>query len=144
MFFNLCWKNCEKPFVEGHDHFEWKGVSGVIKININFFVRNEVLNIFYVTIFSKKNNIFQNNSKKQFWRGMTIFQGMERQTTKMKINFSVGNGGSEYGFEIVIFMLLICIDYWYVLILVSIHIKRYRLSIDTIMMGKPIVIVISL
>ncbi len=26
MFFNLCWKNCEKPFVGGNDHFEGKGV----------------------------------------------------------------------------------------------------------------------
>ncbi len=25
MFFNLCWKNCEKQFVWGHDHFEGKG-----------------------------------------------------------------------------------------------------------------------
>ncbi len=24
MFFNLCWKNCEKPFVGGHDYFEGK------------------------------------------------------------------------------------------------------------------------
>ncbi len=37
------------------------------KININFFVRNKVLNIFHITIFSKKKerkNIFQNNREK--------------------------------------------------------------------------------
>ncbi len=28
MFFNLCWKNCEKLFVRGRDHFKGKGVSG--------------------------------------------------------------------------------------------------------------------
>ncbi len=28
MFFNLCWKNCDKPFVGGYDHFERKEVSG--------------------------------------------------------------------------------------------------------------------
>ncbi len=28
MFFNLCWKNFEKSFMGGHDHFEGKGVSG--------------------------------------------------------------------------------------------------------------------
>ncbi len=27
MFFNLHWKNCEKPFVGGHGHFDGKGVS---------------------------------------------------------------------------------------------------------------------
>ncbi len=27
MFFNFCGKNCEKPFVGGHDHFE-KGACG--------------------------------------------------------------------------------------------------------------------
>ncbi len=28
MFFSLCWENCEKSFIGGHDHFKWKGVSG--------------------------------------------------------------------------------------------------------------------
>ncbi len=28
MFFSLFWKNCEKPFAGGHDHFEGKGLSG--------------------------------------------------------------------------------------------------------------------
>ncbi len=31
------------------------------KVNITFFVGNEVLNIFHLTIFFEKNNIFQNN-----------------------------------------------------------------------------------
>ncbi len=63
MFFNLYRKNWEKPFVGGHDHFEGKGCPAT-KININFFVGKEVLNIFHVTNFSKKKTIFQNNREK--------------------------------------------------------------------------------
>ncbi len=56
MFFNLCWKICEKPFVGEHDHFEERGCLAT-KINIMFFVRNEVSNIFHITI--KKKQYFQ-------------------------------------------------------------------------------------
>ncbi len=49
MFLNLSLKNCEKLFGGGHDHFEGKGVSAT-KINVNFFVRNEISNIFHMTI----------------------------------------------------------------------------------------------
>ncbi len=44
MFLNLCSKNCEKSFEGGHARL-------ATKININFFVRNEDLNIFHITIF---------------------------------------------------------------------------------------------
>ncbi len=95
MFFNLCWKNCTKPFMRGHDHFEGK-VCPITKININFFVRNEVLNIFYKTIFSKKkNNIFQNNSEKKFLDAMTIFQRMGCLMTKTNITFFMENGAPD-------------------------------------------------
>ncbi len=50
MFFNLCWKNCEKLFVGGHDHFQGKRCLAT-KINVDFFVRNEVLNILHITVF---------------------------------------------------------------------------------------------
>ncbi len=51
----------------GHDRFEWRGGGRLAtKINITFFVGIEVLNIFYLTIFSKKNNIFHNNGEKLF------------------------------------------------------------------------------
>ncbi len=88
MFFNLCWKNCEKSFMGGHDHFE--GLRGclVTNININFFVRNEVLNIFRTTIFSKKKPIFSNIITKN----NSIFQEMRCRTTKVNITFSIWNG----------------------------------------------------
>ncbi len=54
MSFNLCWKNCEKPFVGEHDHFVEKGCLAT-KINVHFLVKKEIWNIFRVTIFSKKN-----------------------------------------------------------------------------------------
>ncbi len=50
------------------------GGSLARKINITFFVGIDVLNIFHITTFSKKKrNIFQNNNKKLFLGGMTIF-----------------------------------------------------------------------
>ncbi len=52
MFFNLHRKNCKKPFVGGHGHFEGKGCLAK-KINIKFFVGNLILNIFYIILFSK-------------------------------------------------------------------------------------------
>ncbi len=68
MLFNLCWKNCEKQFVWGHDHFEGKGCLAT-KINTNFFERNEVLNIFHITIFKK--NL---NNHKKFWGARPYFR----------------------------------------------------------------------
>ncbi len=62
------------------------------KVNITFFVGNEVLNIFHLTIFSQKSNIFQNNGEKLFLGGMTIFAGTDRGTTKMNITFVLGIG----------------------------------------------------
>ncbi len=37
------------------------------KINITFFMENEVLNMFSINSFFGKSNIFRENSKKQFW-----------------------------------------------------------------------------
>ncbi len=62
------------------------------KININFFVRNEVFNIFHITIKKKKKKLFSKITvKNNFW-GMTIFQGIGRRMTKINITFSMGNG----------------------------------------------------
>ncbi len=61
------------------------------KININFLVRNEVLNIFYLTIFSRK-IIFSKIIAKNNFGGMTIFQGIGCRTTKMNVTFSMKNG----------------------------------------------------
>ncbi len=58
----------------GHDRFEGRGRLGT-KINITFFVGVEVLNIFHLIIFPKK-NFFQSNSEKVFLGCMTIFEGM--------------------------------------------------------------------
>ncbi len=69
------------------------------KININFFVRNEVLNIFYITIFPKKTNIFQNNRKNNFWVH-DHFSGNAVSDDKNEYNFFYEKWCTEYGFEI--------------------------------------------
>ncbi len=84
-------KTAKNPFVRGHDYFENRGCLAT-KINVTFFVGIDVFNIFHSTTFSKKNNIFQNNSEKLLLAGMTIFEGTGRQTTKMNITFFWGNG----------------------------------------------------
>ncbi len=38
-----------------------------LRINIAFFIRNLMLNIFFSTVFSKKSCIVRENSKKLFW-----------------------------------------------------------------------------
>ncbi len=58
-------KIAKNPFVEGHERFEGR-VHLATKISITFFVSMEVLNIFRLTIFLKKNNRFQNNWKNNF------------------------------------------------------------------------------
>ncbi len=63
----------------------------VMKVNITFSVGNEVLNIFYLTIFLKKAILSKITAKHNFW-GMTIFEGKGRRTTNMNITFSMGNG----------------------------------------------------
>ncbi len=66
MFFNLCWKSCEKPFVGRYDHFEGKGVPGD-KNRYKLFCKKWGFEYFLCNNFFKKkknNNIFQNNRKK--------------------------------------------------------------------------------
>ncbi len=53
MFFNLCWKNCEKPFVGGHNHFEGKGASGD-KNQYELFCKKWGFKYFSYNIFSKE------------------------------------------------------------------------------------------
>ncbi len=66
------------PFVGGHNHFEGRKTSGD-KNQYNLFVGISILNIFYLTTFSKKSNVFQNVIEKLlffFWGGGgTIFEG---------------------------------------------------------------------
>ncbi len=64
----------------------------VTKVNIIFFVENEVLNTFHLTVFSKKQkktNIFQNN------RNFFCVWGDD----KNEYNLSYGKWGTENGFE---------------------------------------------
>ncbi len=61
------------------------------KINTTLFVGVEVLNIFYLTVFSKKkNNIFQNKSKKLFSGGMISFYGKGASDYKNEYNLFFG------------------------------------------------------
>ncbi len=89
MFFNLRWKNCEKSFVGGRDHFE-KGVAGD-KNQYEHFARNEILNIFHLTIFSRKTIFSKITKKNNFREEWPFLQGMGRWMTKMNTTFSAGN-----------------------------------------------------
>ncbi len=91
MFFDLYWKNCEKPFVGVHDLFERKR-SWATKININFFVKNEVSNIFHITIFSKKITIFSKITAKNNFCRAWHFSRNWLSDNKNDITFSIGNG----------------------------------------------------
>ncbi len=62
------------------------------KINRTFFVENEVLNIFNLTIFSKI-NVFQNNLKNNFWRRK------EALNDKNEYEIFGGNGVSNTVFK---------------------------------------------
>ncbi len=68
-------KTAKNPFVGGHDRFEVRGASGDKNQHI-LFCRHRRFKYFYLTTFSKKNNIFQNIRKTFFLWGVTIFEGM--------------------------------------------------------------------
>ncbi len=57
-------KTAKNPSVGGDDRFEGRGRLGTT-INVTFFVRIEVLNIFHLTIFLKK-TIFSKIRKKNY------------------------------------------------------------------------------
>ncbi len=90
-------KTTKNPFVGGYCRFERRGHLAT-KINITFFVGINVLNIFYLTTFSKKNNIFQNIREKLFLEGVTIFEGTGCRMTKMNITYFFGKWGTKYSF----------------------------------------------
>ncbi len=58
-------KNVKNLFVGGHDRFEGR-VHLATKINITFFVRLEVLNIFHLTIFWGKTTFSEITVKNHF------------------------------------------------------------------------------
>ncbi len=69
------------------------------KININFFVRNELLNIFHITIFSKKTIFSKIIMKSNFWRSY-YFSGNGMSDNKSEYNLFCRKWSTEYGFEI--------------------------------------------
>ncbi len=80
--------------MEGLARFEGKEAFGDKNQCNLFFVRNEVSNIFHLTIFLKKTIFTKITAKNNFW-GITIFERMGRRTTKMNITFfyhKLGNG----------------------------------------------------
>ncbi len=90
MLLNLCRKNCEKPF---SDQFEGRVVSNE-KNQYKFFLRNEVLNIFCVTIFSKM------TAKNNFWGTWPFFREWGVGQQKLIWPFLWKFGCTDYGFEI--------------------------------------------
>ncbi len=70
------------------------------KININFFIRNEVLNIFQIRIFSKKTLFSKITAKNNLW-GHDYFSGNRMShDDKNEYNLFHGKWGTQYGFEI--------------------------------------------
>ncbi len=96
MFFNLWWKNCEKPFVGGCDHFEGKWASGY-KNQYNLFCRKWGFKYFSFNNFLKKKTIFSKITEKNFL-GYDHFSG--NGTSDNKNNLFYWKLGTEYGFQI--------------------------------------------
>ncbi len=69
------------------------------KININFFVRNKVLNISYIIIFSKK-HYFPKQLRKITFERLDNFSGNGVLDDKNEHNLFPGKWDTEYGFEI--------------------------------------------
>ncbi len=99
MFFNLCWKNCEKSSVGGHDHFEGEGVPS-IKNKYKFFCEKWCFEYFsYNNFFKKKNTIFSKITvENNFW-GHDHFSGNWVSDDKNEYNF-YEKWGTKYCFEI--------------------------------------------
>ncbi len=97
MFINLCWKNCKKQFMGGNGHFARKGCL-VTKIDINFFVWNEVLNISHITIFKKI--FFSKITEKKNFGGPDHFSENEVSKDKNEYNLFYGKWSTEFGFQI--------------------------------------------
>ncbi len=71
------------------------------KININFFGKNGVLNIFHITIFSKKKNkpIFSNITEKNYFWGHDHFSENGVSDNKNGCDLFYAKWGTEYGFK---------------------------------------------
>ncbi len=62
-----------------------------MRMNITFFMGNDILNIFSFNNFSEKSNIFGENGGKNFWRTRPFFRRRGHLTIKMNINFWIKN-----------------------------------------------------
>ncbi len=91
-------KTAKNTFVGERDRFEGSGESGD-KYQNNLFCRHRRFEYFSFNNFFKESNIFQNNGERLFLRGVTIFEGMGRRTTKMNITFFWKNGVSNTVFK---------------------------------------------
>ncbi len=99
-------KIVKKHLLEDITILRWR-VCLATKISINFFVRNKVLNIFHLTIFSKqkknkKNNIFQKTAKIIFFLvgwGNDHFSENGASEDKNDCNLFYRKWSTEHGFE---------------------------------------------
>ncbi len=99
MFFNFCWKNCEKTFVGGCDYFEGKGLYGY-KNQCKLFCKEWGFDYFSYNKFKKKKTIFfKITVKNNFWRARPFFREWDVGRQKWNDLF-YGKLGSEYVFEI--------------------------------------------
>ncbi len=100
MFFNLCWKNCEKPFVGEHGHFEGKGMTSD-KNQHKLFCKKWGFEYFsYNNLKKKTTTIFSKiTAKNNFW-GHDHFLGNEVSDDKNEYNLLYGKWGTKYSFEI--------------------------------------------
>ncbi len=98
MFFNLRWKNYKNHLWEDMTILKGSGCL-VTTINFNFFVRNEVLNIFHITITKKKTMFPKITAKNNFWR-YDHFSGSRVSDDKNEYNLLFRKFVTKYGFEI--------------------------------------------
>ncbi len=68
------------------------------KINITFFVGIEVLNIFHLTIFSKKTIFSKITAKNNFGGTTSCEEEKGRSDNKSEYNLFTGKKGTEYCF----------------------------------------------
>ncbi len=84
-------RKCRKTVSGGQILLKRKGRLAM-KMNITFFMGNEVLNIFYLNNFFEESNIFREIDERFFW-GTSIFKEKESLdlTPKMNTTFFIIN-----------------------------------------------------
>ncbi len=76
----------------------WDTFMGILakKMNITFFMENEVLKIFSFTNFFVGSNIFRENGENNFWRIRPFFRRWGYLTLKMNITFLYHELNAKY------------------------------------------------